>query len=145
MKGQLNWLGGREEEANGFLFGEFSFQAKREIPLLPIELRGDEEVNEEGIIAMEIDELSIASVVLHSRSHTAPEGLKGGGIDLEGARTKGEIINHHTGFRMLGSEDVIVKGSLVVIRFLSGGLPAKEMFCELELVIGFAGFRSGIC
>src|SRR5581483_7046649 len=84
-EGQFKWLGRFDRQSRRVLFGEPGLLADGEALLLPVQLRGDEEVDVEGLIGAEVDRVAVLRMVLHPRADAAPERSVGRGVSPERA------------------------------------------------------------
>ena len=77
LERQLDRLLAGEGQPRGVAFGVLRLLAQGEAGLLPRQLRGDEQVDVQGLrCVMEVDTIAVLGVVLHARPHAAPERVE---------------------------------------------------------------------
>src|SRR5665647_757728 len=76
-EGERDRFRSADDERRLRLFGEARFLTDLDAFFLPVELGGDEQVDEESAAVVEIDAVAVLGVVLHPRPRTAPERVVG--------------------------------------------------------------------
>src|SRR5262249_4390727 len=105
-------LPGLENDPSQVFIREARFLSQGQALLFPGQFRRDEQIHVHRTIIVEIDRIGILRVVLHPRSYATPERVILGGIRLESARAKRDVVAHHSGCRILRGEDVVVQPPL---------------------------------
>src|SRR5437667_10732945 len=90
---------------------------------------------------VEIDAIAVVGMVLDARAGATPKGFIWQVVVSPRTRAKRDIIAHHAGLRILGSQDVVVQRAFIIVGVLSLGLPAEKMAGELEHVVGVTSLR----
>ena len=116
--------------------------AKYDAFLLPVQLRGNEQIDEECIILVGIDELSVLAVILHACAHAAPHRLVRCRVVAVVARTGRGKVYVPPVHGVLAGENVVEGSQFVVVCIACLGVAAVQVFCQLEHVVGVAGLRT---
>ena len=85
---------------------------------------------------MEIDAGRILHMTLEATAHTAPETAVPSGIQAISTRLQRSEIADHRTLRVLLTEDMIVKRTLVVICYLARWIPREEVVGKLQKIVG---------
>ena len=84
--------------------------------------------------------VAVLRVILDSRPHTAPHRVEGRTVGLEVAGAEGIEVAHSAALGILGAQDVVVEGTLVVVHVAGVGFPAEQLPGQLQHVVSDARF-----
>jgi hypothetical protein len=100
----------------------------------------EEVYDQAAVFSFVVNSLGILGVVFDTASHAAGEGIEGATEVFARPHAERDEVAHHPIVGILGSQDMVVERTLVVVRIGSLRVPRIQEPCQLEHVIRIASF-----
>ena len=108
--------------------------------LWPVQLRGDIEIHEYGIVIVEVNRVRKLRELLCARAVAAPERIERLGVNFGVTVSQRQVVDGCPGFRIDRAHAVVEQHAFVVIHVVRLRRPCKQMPRQLHHVIGATVF-----